>query len=492
MTIQEIVIKSIKKNLNSPAILKDKKSITYGMLYEKAGRIKKYLLARSIRNQVIPLLFGDRENYICSILGILFSRNIFVPFDRRHPIDRTIEYIDIASAKFIIVDSDISTEMNSRFIDAGLEVIYINDVLSNLNQTEHDVMYNESDAIYIYFTSGTTGKPKPIVGKNDSLAHFIDWEAKTFSMDGTDVFIQLTSPAFDPYLREILVPIYLGATIFIPNKSVLYSPRLLNESLRDNKVTVIHTTPSILKNMLSVGDRNYEYIKYIFLAGEMLEANLIQRWQSQFEHDTTIVNLYGPTETTLAKFYYVIPKNFNGSKVPVGKPITNTTFSVINEDDFNCNNGNVGEIVIETEYASHGYLNDSSNNCFDINPNTHRPCYRTGDMGYVMDGYLYLIGRKDNQYKIGGVRIDLEEIKVRIKDYANNEIQDCVVIYQSGALIAFYLSNTDVDQVELIKYLKMYLMPIHVPRYFVKVDSIPLTLNGKVDKNKLLNGESNL
>jgi amino acid adenylation domain-containing protein len=490
MTIQELLLESINRHNEEDAIITDTQRISYAKLYDKSCLVN-YFLTNTFDSQIIiPLVFSSSEYYIYGIVGTLLSNNIFMPLDISHPIGKLLEYLEISKSSILLTDKKVNIEIINAFKNHNNKIIYIEDIIMNThtNSILNFERANKDDAVYIYFTSGSTGKPKAILGKNESLLHFIKWEIKEFSVGNNDIFAQMTSPTFDPYLRDIFVPLISGAKIHLTNRNIILVPRLFGNFLKQAKITYLHTTPSILKSLMSYSfaQNHFEKLRYILIAGEVLPSELVIKWYSNYFDNTTLVNLYGPTETTLAKVFARILSDFSDDIVPVGKPIDDTKIYIINETTSSeCNIGEVGEVYIETDYMTHGYYNEKEHPAFGINHN-QKKWYATGDLGYIKKNELFLIGRKDEQKKIGGVRIDLNEIKKYLLEYKENKIEDCVVLYEDDKLIAFYISSMLIDIKNTRSFLETCLLSIHIPYKFIKIDHFPMTINGKLDKKKLM------
>ncbi|TCL56185.1 amino acid adenylation domain-containing protein [Kineothrix alysoides] len=493
MTLQAMLYKSYQNNNDKDAIITDENLISYNELFKKAYLISSYISkAMNFKKKIIPLLFTSSEYYIYGILGILYSKNIFMPLDITHPIDKLRDCLTSLECDFLIVDKKVSPHIIDAIKEINIQFIFIEDILSNREPAS--IVYNlqdykEEDDIYIYFTSGSTGKPKAILGVNRSLLHFVKWEINEFNVNNTDTFAQMTSPAFDPYLRDVFTPLCSGAKIQLVNRNIILVPRLFGKFLHNSQITYLHTTPSILRSLMNFTfNKDYfEKLRYMLIAGEVLPPDIVKAWYSNYGNHTILVNLYGPTETTLAKVFARIPDNFSDEIVPVGKPINDTNIYVMNDgaDTFTkYNKEDVGEIYIETEYMTHGYYNDSNHTSFKTN--NQKKCYATGDLGYIKGGNLYLVGRKDEQKKIGGVRVDLNEIKSFILKYKEHKIEDCIVLYESNLLISFYIASNTIDLKDIRKFLETRLLPIHIPHRFIKVNQFPMSINGKLDKKKLI------
>lgn len=492
MTLQDVLYKAYLKNHAEISIIDNQESISYNELYMKVSCISCYLSCElKFSQKIIPLIFVTSKFYIYSILGLVFSKNIFMPIDATHPINKIKKYLLTVKTDYIITEKNLPVNIISLCEEMDIKIVYIEDILcSNKLSTNFSFdfdRYNKDDAIYVYFTSGTTGEPKAVLGVNKSLLHFIEWEKQEFQVTEKDVFAQITSPAFDPYLRDIFTPLCSGAKICLVNRNIVLVPHLLGDFLKNSEVTFWHTTPTILKNLIKTkfGLDHFAKIRYILIAGELLPAWVVRYWYSHYKNYSVLVNMYGPTECTLAKVFARLPYTFSEDSVPLGTPICDTNIYIKNnENSYETANDVIGEICIETEYVTYGYLNEDKDLFFSLN--NSRNLYHTGDIGYFKDNVLYFVGRKDEQKKIGGVRIYLNEIASKILYYNKAQIKDCVVIYKDNKLVAFYTAEEVIDFNKIHKFLENFLLPIHIPHKFIKVNNIPFTENGKVDKNKLI------
>lgn len=485
-----MILNSLIKNSNKDAVITDAYTVSYAELYEKSCLIHSFLSDTCGFKKIIPLIFTLPEYYIYGLIGVLFSNNIIMPLDSAHPIDKLMEYIKITECLFVITDKKISARIIKALDNIGIKIICIEDILlGSAYKAVHGYKdANENDAAYIYFTSGSTGKSKAVLGRNGSLSHFIKWETEEFNVNDEDTFAQMTSPAFDPYLRDIFTPLAQGAKIRLVNKNICLVSRLFGNFLHESKITFLHTTPSILKNLLNYKfpKDHFSRLRYILTAGESLTRNLVISWYNNYDRHSTLVNIYGPTETTLAKVFTRIPYEFSCEIVPVGKPICDAKVYIINDETgIECNEGDTGEVYIETDYMTHGYYNDKESPSFGVNQ-YQKKWYATGDFGYIKDEDLFITGRKDEQKKIGGVRIDLNEIKNIVLSYTKEKMDDCVILYEDDLLLAFYISHVELNLKSIRAFMELKLVPIHIPHKFIKVDHFPVTLNGKTDKNKML------
>ncbi len=501
----------IKKHAgNSPdktAIKYNDTAITYGELERASGEIAGILLEKEVKppagsDAVNVVTILDRSpGIVVSIIGILKAGMVFVPVDTNIPGNRMELLLKEVKARWVITTSGYHNryrEMLEKNKQVDLLLIDRMPPGSAAARPAMDPIFNKY--CYIYFTSGSTGIPKGILGRQKSLHHYIRWQIDEFAIDETCRGSQFIPPTFDPYLRDIFVPLTVGGTICIPPYNTLMDPAKLIAWIDENKITLIHIVPSLFKLISEKipGPDHFAHLKYIFLAGEMLRGSDIRRFVEMFGDRVRLVNQYGPTETTLAKFFYrVEPGDINRTVIPVGKPITGAEALILDEQGQKCLTGNSGEIYIRTPYISSGYFNKKELNkeVFIKNPfsdDKNDIIYKTGDIGRLLfDGNIELTGRVDNQVKIRGNRVEPGEIENHLIKL--DDIKEAVVVDkedQNGEkYLCAYIVPTDRSRKPAVTRLKTLLtgeLPAYmVPSYFVILDALPLNPNGKVDRKTL-------
>ncbi|MCR5460084.1 MAG: non-ribosomal peptide synthetase [Acetatifactor sp.] len=494
-TVQETLIEKLN-DMDPEHVL-----ITYGEteysvreVKAQAGKIQNWIVRQGMEpGTSIALIIKDRELMIAGILGVLFARCVFVPFEHDMPSKVISEMMALAKIETILTDDlDLASEIgkgdDTRFDVNGL--LKNDEIESSLTVME----YSGEDPIYAYFTSGTTGRPKAILGQNKGLAHFIGWESKKIGSTNQRVS-QLTSPSHDPFLRDIFLPFFINGTICIPkNKAVILDGKALVRWIQASEINVIHCTPSLLNHALlacdsSVAVRN---LRFLFLAGEKLTARLVDKCFDTLRGNYAIENLYGPTETTMAKLCYdVSEEDRNKENIPIGKPIDDTECYILDDDLRPCEQG---EIYIRTSYGTLGYVNNDELNhkAFIRNPFDCQDkvlLYRTGDLGRISpDGNIEYLGRKDRQRKIRGNRVELSYVEEQIERI--DGVRKCVVTYNDSTtgkefLAAYIISNENYSgkriSDELLRRMPSYMVPAH----YVFMDEFPMTANMKIDEKAL-------
>jgi len=501
------------------AIKGEERSITYSELERRSNQVANFLKRRVEGIPHVMIILDRSPELIVSILGVLKSGFVFVPVTPSFPANRIKRMAAETGIRWVITDTKYyqgfknffrgsggqknGTGLKTLLVDA--EDKEIEDKKNNFclepslegEKLEFERVYNKN--CYIYFTSGSTGVPKGVLGRQRSLIHFIRWEIKEFGIDEHFNISQMTPPSFDPFLRDIFVPLMVGGTSCIPHNNTLMNiPRLIRW-IDNNDITLIHTVPSLFKRVSShINDPHcFRHLKYILLAGELVRGRDLHRFLGLFNRQVQLVNVYGPTETTLARlFYRVGPRDANRSIIPVGKPIEGTQVLILDSKKQKCRPGKKGEIYIRTPFISSGYINDPGLTAavFIKNPYGKHPkdiIYKSGDQGRLLpDGNIELSGRVDFQVKIHGNRIEMGEIENRLLTHGS--VKETVVTAREDEnhdryLCAFVVAapGKKITAKALREYLAQDLPRYMIPAYFIFLRELPLSSHGKVDRTML-------
>jgi amino acid adenylation domain-containing protein len=387
----------------------------------------------------------------------------------------------------------------------GLEV----EVIINVNSEDGDVpgkihrkdtelpSLSGDDLAYLFFTSGTTGIPKGVLGLHKGLSHFLTWQRETFAIGPQDRCGQLTGLSFDVVLRDIFLPLTSGAALCLPERPDVVDHNLVIHWLGRENITTLHAVPSLAQSWLMdlTAEPPMYALHWTFFAGEPLSDTLVHNWRRAFPA-AGIVNLYGPTETTLAKCFYFVPPNPLPGIQPVGQPLPCAQALILRESGVLCGIGEIGEIVIRTPFRALGYLNVQAEDRKRFVKNHFGSeeddlLYHTGDLGrYRVDGSLEILGRLDHQVKIRGIRVEPDEVAAVLLRHSN--VKACAVIGYSddrsqGCLAAYVVLNVKNENVvsDLRAHLNKYLPSAMAPQSFEVLEALPLTANGKVDRRAL-------
>lgn len=494
-----------------PAIVYGSKTLTYGELGQKSDMVAAGLrLMGAGKDSAVGVLLENRMDLIIVLVGILKAGAAFMPLDPDYPAKRLQAMITAVDVKIVVTD-EANLGKLAEIKSAGhsnLTPVFAADLFrepwDETAAPPSGIDYGPDDMIYIYFTSGTSGKPKAIAGRNKGLWHFVNWEIETFNIHEDFRVSQFTSPCHDPFLRDVITPLCAGGTVYIPeSKLLILEPASIIRWIEETRVDLIHCTPSLFRvlNSPSLTAANFSHLKYVLLAGERVIPQELTRWFRIFGERIQLVNLYGPTETTLAKlFYFIRPSDTGLKNMPIGKPMKGAAVILLNQNRQICKPGEAGEIVIRTPYRTLGYYADPEATAgrFIPNPFQQDPedlIYLTGDLGRMLpDGNIEFMGRLDRQVKIRGFRVELSEIENALIGHAG--VRECVVDYKQEPLetggvefreylAAYLVTGREIDPAELRTYLEARLPDYMIPAFFINMPRIPLTPNGKVDYQAL-------
>ena len=496
-----------KKTPEYPAITQNKQLWTYGELAERSNALEQTLRSLAQQRKDVVAILGSRSfGLIASLMGVLKSGSVLLSIDKNLPKARQALMLRESNARTLLYVGDIRSEYSGFENEISLNILYVDPATGYLKEVREDPSPKKSnsaetlpgDAAYIFFTSGTTGVPKGVLGSHRGLSHFVNWQRETFGVGPHDRCAQLTGLSFDAVLRDIFLPLTSGATLCLPDDELLSDPGGILPWLDRERISIFHTVPTLAHSWLADGSPGVSLraIRCVFFVGEPLTDSLVRQWRTAFPESGEIVNFYGPTETTLIKCFYRVPANASPGVQPLGRPLPQTQALVLGANFRLCGIGEPGEIAIRTPFRSLGYINvpEESRKRFFKNPfrsDETDLVYFTGDRGrYRPDGSLEFLGRLDNQVKIRGVRIELGEIESVLGQH--EAVREVVVMAREDVpgdkrLVAYLVAHekqTPSGSV-LRRYLKEKLPEYMVPNAFVILEKFPITPNGKVDRRAL-------
>jgi amino acid adenylation domain-containing protein len=424
-----------------------------------------------------------------ALLGTLASGRIAVPLDPALPRQRLAAMVTEAQPAAVLLAG--LHEVDAPFPLRDLPVLHLSDDVDVALDDDGAVAGGRAapgDAAYVFFTSGTTGHPKGVLGCHRGLAHFLAWQRDEFGIGPGDRCAHLTGLSFDVVLRDVLLPLVSGATLVVPGDDLV--PERVLGWLAEVGATVAHTVPTLAAAWLAAaGDTAVESLRHTFFAGEVLRGELVGAWRRACSR-TTVVNLYGPTETTLAKVFDVVGAQDEGRRIPVGRALPGTHVLATTPAGGPCGFAEPGEVVIRTPYRTLGYLDVTDGRAFVANIGTGDAddlLYRTGDLGLLReDGRLELLGRIDRQVKIRGVRVEPDEVAAVLSSHP--AVAHAAATSVTGAdgmpALAAWVVPSDgatVNEAQLRSYLTKRLPGAMVPSSLGVVERIPRTPNGKID-----------
>ena len=523
--IEKLIFDQAARTPNAVAIEFNGTQLSYSDVQREAVEISRTLTQLGfISGRPVAICLERSVATTPLLLGIWKAGGVVVPINPNTP-EKTLEWlIEDSSPWAVITSSALEDRVTNALDSAGLDAELIRlDVAIPSNGHRRENLFTLSarprphligladnilpdDTCYIIYTSGSEGRPKGVMGSHKSLVQYVKWQVKRFSINEADRFSQIAPLSFDFSLKELLVPLVCGARVCIVDTGMVRDPRKFLGWVANSRITVMCCVPTLLRLLLQVTDSTngnaLRTLRYVLISGDMLRWDDVSGWRTRFGNAMSLFNLYGPTESTVIKLFYPIPETMNKESVnvPVGKPIEEAEVLILDEEDQPCLNGQVGEIVILSEWIARGYLNAegvrSHSFCHLSHNGAQVRAYKTGDLGRLLSsGDIELVGRKDRQVKIRGYRIELDEIESVLSEHP--AVRDVAVILSNKAndgdldnlpaiICYFTASDQSLGETELRNYAKARMLPQAFSlTQFTRLDQLPLTANGKVNRLEL-------
>jgi amino acid adenylation domain-containing protein len=478
------------------------RQISYRQLDEWALATKNLLQAAGCRSgDRVAVLIEDRPTLVSVMLGIFRSGAVFAPLEIDASDERVRKTLNQLQARFLI-HSEVTKEGAHRHADAvAFRCVPLLAPEFEVAPTALDDGQERGagwDAAYIYFTSGSTAEPKGIVGSLEALGARIFWEIESLALDPGRRVSQLITPTFDPWFRDVFIPLCSGGTLcFPPLQPARLEPERLLEWLRDAGISVMHCGPTLMNTLVSAPARirRLPDLQTVLTSGETLHVSLVAHWQRRFGRQVEIINLYGATEATMIQFFYrVKPDDVDRDFIPIGSPLPSIEVRLVDEDGRSCRPGEQGEILVGGDSLSLGYWNDKAateRTFIRLRDGDDTVFYCTGDVGIELEpGCFRLLGRLDDQVKIRGVRVEPGAVEDALGGYPL--VAACAVAVRHDAdlepsLVAYVVPETEYPPAvpEMRAYLMKKVPTEFLPSAFVILKYLPLSSNGKIDRSQL-------
>jgi amino acid adenylation domain-containing protein/non-ribosomal peptide synthase protein (TIGR01720 family) len=480
---------------NEIAVIFDGKSLTYQQLNDKANQLAHYLIDKGARiESLIPLCTERGLDMIIGLLGILKSGAAYVPMDPEWPEDRIDYVLGDTSAKLIICNKKVAGKCKKSnnetiIIDHDWPVI-------NLQAARNPgVPMHPNNLVYVLYTSGSTGRPKGVMVEHQALLDHCFGLINLAELKTCKSFALFAPLVFDAGHALIFSSLFQGSALHILAKQLLEDGEKLESYLTTYSVDCIKIVPSL---WLAYAEGGYYVLpqKTLLFGGEKFTLTALEHIRKcGFVGD--VFNHYGPTETTIGKSIHKLDLKHDYVLVPIGKPFSNTSFYVLSNQLQLLPIGVAGELYIAGEGLARGYLNapELTAQKFIHNPFSNDGSslmYKTGDwVRWLEDGNLEYIGRLDDQVKIRGNRIEPAEIEVVLNSC--DLVSQAIVVaksYQGSIHIFAYIKPKGFfDKPGIISYLKTRVTEVMIPTVWVELETIPLTINGKIDRKALPDSE---
>jgi amino acid adenylation domain-containing protein len=468
--------------------------LTYGELNRQANQLAEYLRQAGVGPEVKVGLCIERSiQMMISLLGILKAEGAYVSLDSSYPQSRLAMILEDAGIEILI-----TRQRESRALPTSEARVILLDqewaVISQFPDLNQPSKASSRNLAYVIYTSGSTGKPKGVMVEHEGLVNYLHWCIESYGIGRIGRSIVHSPLSFDLTVTSLLPSLLTGRCVELAEESI-GAEGLIQALKRDSSPSLIKLTPSHLKILnRSLDDTSMKSAAVIIVGGEALPAEDVSYWLDK-SPKTLVINEYGPTETTVGcSVYSSCEIEAEAGTLPIGAPIQNARIYILDSRLESVAAGITGEINIGGVGVARGYLNrpDLTAERFLADPYSTKSgarMYRSGDLGRCLEnGTLEYLGRTDNQVKVRGYRIELGEIEHELRGCEEVE-ESVVVVKEDGGgnrrLVAYVVSKKPVNERELKARLRKRLPEFMMPQAYVRMERLPLTTNGKIDRRAL-------
>lgn len=469
-TIIDLFEEQVRLTPENAAIIYDEKKLTYKELNERSNQLAAWLRKNYTvqPDDLIGIKLEKREQIVITILGVLKSGAAYFPIDAEFPESRIAYMVEDSRCKVVIDEEELERFQTVRSM-------YSKDNLPSIVQPWH--------LAYVIYTSGSTGKPKGVMIEHGSLVNLCVWQKQELNITTTDRASLYVRVAFDASVMELFPYLIAGASLYVIPKNIHLDFYLLSEFCTKNHLTICAFPPPILEQFIEFENND---LRYLITGGDKLRKPKHKNYK--------IVNQYGTTEATVVSTNYILDLNDPSAKPSIGKPIYNTQVYILDAKEHLVPIGIPGEVCLGGEGLARGYLNneDLTREKFIDNPfRKGEKIYKTGDLcRWTEDGNIEYLERKNDLVKIRGFRVELGEIEVALQKYKG--VDNAVALAKELAdgeqmIVAYIASKQELSMHELRNHLKEILPEFMIPKYLIRLEVLPVTSNGKIDRTNLPN-----
>ncbi len=492
--VLEYLEQTVQRVPNKIAFSDGTASLTFAQLSQNAKAIGSALHADGLSGEPVVVFMEKSPAAVNAFFGVLYAGCYYVCLDVEMPAFRIEMIFSQLMPRAVICDA-VTAPMLAQYGYQGTSYLFEDCIQTPVNDAALSAIRTrqiDTDPIYIVFTSGSTGVPKGILACHRSVIDYIETLSDTLGFSEHTIFGNQTPLYFDACLKELYPTLKFGATTYLIPKQNFSFPTKLVEYLNTYRINTVCWVVSALTMISATGTLRTmkpEFLHTIAFGSEVFPVKQFHLWKEALPH-AKFTNLYGPTEATGMSCYYHVNREFKETEmIPIGRPFRNTAILLLNENNELAGEGEAGEICIRGTCLTMGYYGqpDKTAEVFVQNPLQTRYnelIYRTGDIGqYNAEGELVFVSRKDYQIKHMGHRIELGEIEINGGLCEGVETVGCIYDKEKGKIVLFFTGNA--EKAEVAAYLKGRLPRYMQPNVIRKLDEMPHTPNGKLDRKAL-------
>lgn len=489
----------------SPAITSPTGRYTYRELNERANQVARVLLSNGLQKGEFVSIFMERSlETIISLLGILKAGGVYVPVDPEHPQERNSYIVEDTASSFVLTKESSLLEASRLFsgITTVRQILAVDGRLAGFAASNPNLDIQPDDLAYIIYTSGSTGKPKGALIAHRGVANLGSVVQRDCDIKPGDVLTQFATYSFDASVWDTIGALFYGAELYLLSAEERVSVEEFASAIERTGTTIITILPTIFFNQLAsfLSDEGFHKlakVKIITVAGEALYGEQVRAFQRKFGNQIDIVNVYGPTECTVATTTHRISEQVPEGvvNIPIGRPIHNYKVYIVNEEQQLCPVGVPGEVYIATPALAQGYLNqpERTAQAFIDNPFAiDEKIYKSGDIAKLLDsGLLEYVGRSDSQLKIRGHRIEIGEIEDHFARL--EQVQNVAVIPKKESdgqnmLVGYFTSKdgSTLSVADIKAELTVKLPSYFVPKWICQLDEMPIAPTGKINRKAMV------
>ena len=480
-TIQEAFEEQVKRHPNKSAVVFGESKLSYIELNGRANKLAKELQNKGVGTDKIVAIMAERSlEMIVAMFGVLKAGGAYLPIDPNYPEDRIQYMLEDSGALIVLTQKHLEEKAVT-----DSEVIFLEDQSGEWEENP-ETKSSAKDLAYIIYTSGSTGKPKGVMVEHHGIINLQNYFKRYWNVDENDRMLQFASSSFDASVWEIFTSLLGGGTLYLISKDTINNLNEFETYVNEKEITIGLLPPTYLAG---IEPGRLRTMKKLVTGGSAITKSMVEQWKDGLEY----MNAYGPTEYSImtSAWKYREEEMCYGS-VPIGTPVDNTRIYILDKNSNLLPTGAAGELCVAGDGIARGYLNrpELTAEKFTADPfKSGERMYHTGDLArWLPDGNIEYMGRIDDQVKIRGFRIELGEIEAQI--LLHPLIREAVVIAREDSngdkyLVSYYTGEEGIEAAKLRQQLGQALPDYMVPSYFVQLDTMPVTSNGKVDKKAL-------